>query len=79
MFAQFTPPLPPGDTNTGVSQDLQSGIERGTLRPDTDPVIAHELLIGPVYYRLLLSGAPLDQGLGTRIVSAVFPAIAALH
>ncbi|MFZ1114999.1 MAG: TetR-like C-terminal domain-containing protein, partial [Propionibacteriaceae bacterium] len=32
------------------------GIERDELRPDTDPALLHELVLGPVYYRLLLSG-----------------------
>ena len=53
------------------------GIERGDLRPDADPELAHELLFGPVYYRLLLSGAPLDKRLAERIVDAVLPALAA--
>jgi hypothetical protein len=40
------------------------GVERGDLRPDTDLRLAHELLLGPVFYRLLYSGQPLDDGLG---------------
>jgi hypothetical protein len=28
-----------------------------------------EILFGPVYYRLLLSGAPLDAGLAERLVA----------
>ncbi len=44
-----------------VERLVERGIARGDLRPDTDPVIAHELLIGPVYYRLLLTGQPLDR------------------
>jgi AcrR family transcriptional regulator len=39
-----------------VERLVERGIARGDLRPDTDPETAHELLIGPVYYRLLLSG-----------------------
>jgi AcrR family transcriptional regulator len=56
---------------------IERGIERGDLRPDTDIELAHELLFGPVYYRLLLSGAPLDRKLAERIVDAVLPAFAA--
>jgi AcrR family transcriptional regulator len=56
---------------------LARGIERGDLRPDTDVELAHELLFGPVYYRLLLSGAPLDAGLAARVVDAVLRAFAA--
>ncbi len=57
-----------------VRRVIQRGIDRGHLRADTDPELAHELLFGPVYYRLLLSGAPLDKGLAERIVDAVLPA-----
>ena len=55
---------------------VQRGIERGDLRPDTDVRLVHELLIGPIYYRLLFSGAPLDKGLGTRVANAVMRAFA---
>ena len=60
-----------------VRRLVERGIERGDLRRDTDVELVHELLFGPVYYRLLLSGAPLEPGLAERIVDAVLPAIAA--
>jgi len=47
------------------------GIARGDLRPGTDVRLVHELLLGPIFYRLLLSGAPLDRGLGPRLVDAI--------
>jgi AcrR family transcriptional regulator len=56
---------------------VERGIERGDLRPDTDVRLAHELLIGPVMYRLLYSGQPLDDGLASRVVDAVLRAFAA--
>ena len=49
---------------------VERGIARGELRPDTDPESAHELLIAPVYYRLLLTGKPLDQAFARRTVDA---------
>lgn len=59
-----------------VHRLVERGIDRGDLRPDTDIELAHELLFGPVYYRLLLSGASLEAGLAERIVDAVLPAFA---
>jgi AcrR family transcriptional regulator len=56
---------------------VDRGIERGDVRPDTDIRLAHELLLGPIFYRLLYSGQPLDDGLATRIVDAVLRAFAA--
>jgi AcrR family transcriptional regulator len=60
-----------------VRRVVERGIERGDLRPDADPELANELLFGPVYYRLLLSGAPLDGKLAQRVVDAVLPIFAA--
>ena len=60
-----------------VRRLIERGIERGDLRADTDVELAHELLFGPIYYRLLLSGAPLDERLAERVVDAVLPAFAA--
>jgi AcrR family transcriptional regulator len=58
-----------------VRRVLDRAIERGELRPDIDVDLVHELLFGPVYYRLLLSGGDLDAGLAARIVDTVLPAI----
>src|SRR5436190_1080069 len=54
---------------------LERAIARGELRPDIDVDLIHEMLFGPVYYRLLLSGGELDAGLAERIVDTVLPAI----
>jgi AcrR family transcriptional regulator len=59
-----------------VRRLVERGVERGDIRPDVDVELAHELLFGPVYYRLLLSGAPLRKGIGERIVDAVLKALA---
>jgi AcrR family transcriptional regulator len=56
-----------------VQRLIARGVDRGELRPDVDVHLAHELLFGPVYYRLFLSGEPLDGQLGERIVDAVLP------
>jgi AcrR family transcriptional regulator len=59
---------------------IERAIARGDFRPDTDVRLLHELLLGPVIYRLLLSGGPLDRTLSTRLVVsglAAFPPPAA--
>ena len=50
---------------------IKRGIARGDLRADTEVRLVHELLVGPILYRLLLSGAPLDRSLGPRLVDAI--------
>jgi hypothetical protein len=50
---------------------LQRGIERGELRGDLDLEIAVDLLLGPIYYRLLISGEPLTGAFVDRLVGAV--------
>ena len=59
-----------------LARVIERGVQRGDLRPDTDVRLAHELLIGPVMYRLLYSGQPLDKALGSRITDAVLRAFA---
>lgn len=55
---------------------VERGIARGDLRPDTEPELFHELLFGPVYYRLFVSGRPLDSWLPARVVDPVMAAFA---
>jgi AcrR family transcriptional regulator len=60
-----------------VGAVLERGIARGDLRADTDAEIAHELLIGPAYYHLLLGGKRLDEQFAKRIVDAFLRGAAA--
>jgi AcrR family transcriptional regulator len=46
-----------------LSEVLQRGVERGDLRPDLDVELALDVLGGPLFYRLLVTGGPLDQEL----------------
>jgi AcrR family transcriptional regulator len=39
-----------------VARVVARGIERGDLRPDADVDVATELLVGPVYFRLMFGG-----------------------
>jgi AcrR family transcriptional regulator len=55
---------------------IERGIARGDLRRDADVRLIHELLVGPIFYRLLFSGAPLDRNLGRRIVDAILAGFA---
>jgi AcrR family transcriptional regulator len=60
-----------------VEQIIKRGIERGDLRPDTDVRVAHELLVGPLFYRLLFSGLPLTKRHAGQVVDAMMAAYAA--
>jgi AcrR family transcriptional regulator len=59
-----------------IGEIIARGIERGDLRPDTDVRVAHELLIGPLFYRLLFSGLPLNNRHAGQVVDAVMAAYA---
>ncbi len=50
---------------------VERGIARGELRPDTDAGLLLETLIAPLNGRLLLTGEPVDEQLGERIVDLV--------
>ena len=53
---------------------FEPGIERGELRPDLDLGVAIDALYGAVYYRLLVSHAPLDPAYADTLIAQVFPA-----
>ncbi len=52
------------------------GIARGDLPPTLDQELALDLLLGPITYRLLVSGAAFDEALAEPIVAAVLHGIA---
>jgi AcrR family transcriptional regulator len=54
-----------------VRELLQRGIERGELGRGLDLEIAVDLLLGPIYYRLLISGEPLTKAFIDRLVRSV--------
>jgi hypothetical protein len=53
-----------------VRQVVERGIARGDLPRSMDPEIATELLIGPMYFRLVFGGA-LDEEFGEKVVEAL--------
>ncbi len=54
---------------TEIGRIVERGVARGDLRADADPAVATELLVGPVYFRLVFGGN-LDAGLSGDIVDA---------
>src|SRR6478752_4466566 len=58
-----------------VARIVARGIERGDLRPDADAGIATEMLVGPVYYRLVFGGT-LDRDFAERLVTAYLSGVA---
>jgi AcrR family transcriptional regulator len=53
-----------------VARVVGRGVARGDLRPDADVDVATELLVGPVYFRLMFGG-DLDGDFSERIVDAL--------
>jgi AcrR family transcriptional regulator len=53
-----------------VARVVARGIDRGDLRPDLDAEIATELLVGPVYFRLMFGGV-LDDDFSARVTDSV--------
>ncbi len=53
-----------------VGRVIARGVRRGDLRPDVEPEVATEMLVGPVYWRLMFGGE-LDNEFAERIVEEV--------
>jgi AcrR family transcriptional regulator len=49
---------------------LQRACEREGLRPDLDHGVLIDQLAGPIYYRILITGAPVDRSYAERLVDA---------
>jgi AcrR family transcriptional regulator len=50
---------------------FERAIARGEVAPDTDVGVAFETLIGPLYFRALITGEPLDDAFLERLISVV--------
>ena len=53
-----------------IARVVERGVARGDLRSDVDLDIATELLVGPVYFRLVFGGK-LDRAFAVNVVDAV--------
>lgn len=60
-----------------IASLIRRGIARGDLRPDADAALATELLVGPVYFRLMFGGV-LDAPFAERVVESVMRGYAAV-
>lgn len=56
---------------------IERGIERGELREDTDVELALDLAGGPLMYRLLVTGEPVDEEVAANVVEMLLRGIAA--
>jgi AcrR family transcriptional regulator len=54
-----------------LAEVLQRGVERGDLRPDVDLDLALDVLGGPLFYRLLISGGPIDEQLAEGVTELI--------
>ena len=50
---------------------LERGVERGDLRRDLDFELALDVLGGPLFYRLLITGGPIDERLAVGVVELI--------
>ena len=50
---------------------LERGVQRGDLRSDLDFELALDVLGGAIFYRLLVTGGPIDERLGEGIVELI--------
>jgi AcrR family transcriptional regulator len=50
---------------------LERGVEHGDLRADLDFELAIDVLGGPLFYRLLITGGPIDESLADGVVELI--------
>ena len=62
-----------------LSVVLDRGIRRGDLRRGLDVELALDVLGGAIFYRLLVTGGPIDHGLAEGIVELILRGFAPAH
>ncbi len=53
---------------------VRRAIARGDLRPDTDVELVVDFYVSPIFYRFLITGAPLDDAFASAIVDTTMRA-----
>jgi AcrR family transcriptional regulator len=56
---------------SALAQVLRRGVARGDLRPDLDLELALDVLGGPLFYRLLVTGGPIDEQLAEGVADLI--------
>jgi len=56
---------------------VERAMARGEVAPETDPDVVTDLLVGPLFYRHLVSRAPLTDAYADEVVDSVVAALAA--
>lgn len=59
-----------------LAEVLRRGVERGDLDPAIDIELALDVLAGPLFYRLLITGGTLDERLAAGVVDLILKAYA---
>ena len=59
-----------------LQEVLERGIARGDLRGDLDIDLALDVLGGPLFYRLLITGGPIDEQLAEGVVELILAGFA---
>jgi AcrR family transcriptional regulator len=55
---------------------VERAIERGDMRADVDPELVVDACVGPIFYRFLVTHAPLDDSFVAALVESVLRAFA---
>ena len=58
-----------------IANCVKRAIERGEIRPETDPELVFELAGGPILVRLLVTGLPLDSGWTESLVDQILEGV----
>ncbi len=54
-----------------LTEVLRRGVDRGDLRPDVDLELVLDVLGGPLFYRLLITGGPIDEQLAEGVTQLI--------
>ena len=66
-----------GPSREAVVSVLRRGVETGEVRPEADLQLVSDLLVGPLFFRMLFNGGPIDPDLAAETVELVLRGVSA--
>lgn len=55
---------------------VRRGVERGEVRPDVDPQVVLQMLVAPLFFRLLVAGEPVTTQFADQVLDMLLPLVA---
>ncbi|WP_159792161.1 TetR/AcrR family transcriptional regulator [Puerhibacterium puerhi] len=64
-----------GQRFAAAAELVRRGVERGEVRPDVDPQLVLQMLVAPLFFRLLVAAEPVTAEYADRVLDLLLPLV----